>query len=165
MWLGVFLCGLACAEDQKSYISPNGKFIAKIISLSKTHESKINITDITGKILIKEDYTSEDGEHGAVIDKIKWTPDSKFLIYITYSSGGHQAWAYPSYFYSVENNYIKKFSDYFPAVAESKLDVIKPDIVKISIWTPLTENINLDESVVLPIQFNMSDLIKPKGIH
>ena len=162
VWVVIYMCGMAGAEELKTYKSPNGKLIAHVISING--ESIIEIITKSGDKLISKDYTSADGEHGLAIENIKWTPDSKFLIYTTYSSGGHQPWAYPSYFYNVKDNSFLCFCDYFPAVAESTIKVTKPDIVTISIWTPLSENKSVDESIVLPITFHMADLLKPKGL-
>ena len=157
---------LAYSDQTKLMKSPDGKFNARITSVQKTSQGPpefiIEMIDSGGKLVTKEDFTSEDGEHGLSMDKAEWTPDSRFFIFTTYSSGGHMAWQFPAFFFSVADRKVYHFSDYLPPVAESSFSVKKPDIVTMAIWTPMSADKMLDNSIILPITFRMSDLLKPK---
>ncbi len=164
----LFSGSLAYSADQtKSIKSPDGKFAARIRLVQKATQGPpefiIEIIGSGGKLAAKKDFTSEDGEHGLSIDKAEWTPDSQFFIFTTYSSGGHMAWQFPAFFFSVADRKVYPFSDYLPPVAESSFSVKKPDFVTMTIWTPMSANKMLDYSTILPITFRMSDLLKPKN--
>ena len=86
------------------YPSPNGKIDVYTIT-STTLESILSINDAsTTGILSRLNLTSEDGEHGAIADKLLWTPDSRFFILATHLSGGHMPWSEPTYIYVVSKN-------------------------------------------------------------
>lgn len=63
------------------------------------------------KLLCTEDYFSSDGDHGYKVEKGRSTPDSLFFLYNTTSSGGHQAWHSPTFFYSRRSNAIRNLEE------------------------------------------------------
>ena len=72
------------------YPSDDGKLIAKVIWVPARadpgyFESRIQILSQYGKVLRAVDLTSEDGEHGGVVDHAEWSPNSQFFV-ATYSS-------------------------------------------------------------------------------
>jgi hypothetical protein len=162
----LFCVSICQANQAKLITSPDGKFSAHItISQNSTTgppEFKTEIRDSDGQVSATSDYTSENGEQGLSLVHAAWTPDSQFFIFTTYSSGGHMAWQYPTLFFDRRDKKIHDFNEFLPPIAEGTFKLKAPDIITITIWTPLTTEIPLDESIDLPITFRMSDLKKSK---
>ena len=163
----LFTGTLAIAADQtKSIKSPDGKLTARILSIQKAKEGPpefiIEIIDADKKLVAREDFTSKEGDQGLSIDNAKWSPDSQFFVFSTFSSGGHMAWQFPSYFYSQTDKRIHDFADYLSPIAEGDFVLKSPDKITITIWTPMTVEKPLDKSIELPISFRMRDLMRPK---
>lgn len=167
----LLLCGLLSAAianaDQANLVrSPDGRFVATIRSIQKTTtgvpEAIIEIKDSSGKLAAREDFSSKDGEHGLCVEKAAWTPDSRFFVFTTTSSGGHQPWQFPTFFFDHRDKKIHRFSDFLAPIAEGGFELKSPDIITITIWTPLTPEKTLDDSIELPITFRMSDLSRDK---
>jgi hypothetical protein len=166
-FLGMFFFGsVALAEQANVILSPDGNLVAKITFVQKTSEVapeiSIEIKDATGKVAAKKDFTSESGEHGFSLGKAAWTPDSQFFVFTTFSSGGHMAWQYPAFFFDRRNKIFRDFSDFLQPIADGAFELKAPDVITITIWTPLTTVKPLDDSIDLPITFRMSDLVKVK---
>src|SRR5258707_10460231 len=61
--------------------SPDSTLMATISAVGGAKgESQLEIRLLTGEILIKKSYASEDGQHGEIVDQVEWTPDSQFLV-------------------------------------------------------------------------------------
>jgi len=121
---------LAHSAEQKEYVSPDGKYRAIVISLSGGGESKVVIKTIKGKTLRSENYGSKDGEHGGVVEKAAWTPDSSFFVYSISSSGGHQPWNSPIDYISVRDSKVRHLDDYIGTVTEPEFELKAPDTIK-----------------------------------
>jgi hypothetical protein len=162
----LFFGSVAFAEQTNVIRSPDGNFVAKITFVQKTSEVapeiSIEIKDATGKVTAKKDFISESGEHGLSLDKAAWTPDSQFFVFTTFSTGGHMAWQYPAFFFDRRNKIFRDFADFLQPIADGAFELKAPDVITITIWTPLTTVKPLDESIDLPITFRMSDLVKVK---
>ncbi len=130
----LLLNGSANAEEEKEYISPNGKYYAYVVALPNAPygrgENKIVIQNKGGKTLCSKSYDSEDGEHGFGVEKAGWTPDSNFFVYSMSSSGGHQAWHFPTYFISSAHCKDQRLDDYVGPITDPDFAVKPPDIVK-----------------------------------
>jgi|SRR5271169_97367 len=85
---------LYAQPESKTVRSPDKSIVAKIISTGKREdagsESRIEIRTVKGKLLCSKSYLSDDHSHGDQIWKAEWTPDSKFFVFNSVSSGGHQ---------------------------------------------------------------------------
>jgi hypothetical protein len=97
-------------------VSPDGALRAIIVPVGRkkgfeASESRVEIQKSDGKLLCTEDYSSSDGEHGYGVDKGRWTPDSRFFVYNTSSSGGHQPYHSPTFFYSRQNNRVRNVEE------------------------------------------------------
>ncbi len=97
-------------------VSPDGVLRAVIIPVDRekgfaANESRVEIRDRDGKLLIKEDYSSRDGDQGYRVQEGQWTSDSQFFVYDTASSGGHQPYRAPTFFYSRPNNRIRNIEE------------------------------------------------------
>jgi hypothetical protein len=130
----VLLTAIAYSADQKEYLSPDGKYRAYVIPLPKalygSGESKIVIKAKSGKTLCLKSYGSEDGEHGFGVEKAAWTFDSRFFVYSMSSSGGHQAWHFPTNFISTTDWKVPKLDDYLGPITDPGFLLSAPDTVK-----------------------------------
>lgn len=151
-------------EQERAIPSPDGKLIARILPIQKTKEGppefKIEVIDAGGKLAAREDFTSKTGNQGLSIDKAEWSPDSQFFVFSTFSSGGHMAWQFPTFFFARRDNRIYRFADFLPPIAEGDFTLKSPDTIAITIWTPMTTEKPLDRSIELPITFKMRDLTR-----
>ncbi len=123
------------AKQRHEYPSPDGKYLAIVIPLPKapygSGESKIEIHS-KDAIICSESYGSEDGEHGFGVEHAAWTPDSKFFVYSMSSSGGHQAWHFPTYFISVRDFKIRKLDEYLGLITDPNFIMAAPDTIQIT---------------------------------
>ena len=141
--------------DLGTYQSPDGTLSAQIIPVGETQESKIQIYTNKNVLLQKADYSSEDGDHGLIVVRVEWTPDSQFFIYSAISSGGHQPWFSRVYFYDRFNNKIYSFKDMSGfTVANNEFTITSPDIVKFTVYTSTGMGPKITKS------FKLSDVIK-----
>jgi hypothetical protein len=139
LFIGLFLfIGVAYADKKqdRKFESPDGKFIAYIIALPNapygSGESKIIIKTKQDKVLYSKDYSSEDGEHGFGVERAAWTPNSKFFVYSMSSSGGHQAWHFPTDFIDVSDFKIRSLDKYLGPITDPDFELIAPDIIRIT---------------------------------
>jgi len=117
---------LAYSADQIKYASPDGKYQAYVLPVKNNRQKNVNESEIIiktkdGRTFCSKGYGSEDGEHGLVVEKAAWTPDSGFFVYSMSSSGGHQPWHSPTYYVSVNDRKIRRLDDYIGAVTPTTL--------------------------------------------
>jgi hypothetical protein len=80
-------------------------------------ESRVVIRTNEGNTLNSKNYSSPRGFNGYYVVNAKWSPDSKFFVYSTSSSGGHGPWQFPMAVYGrqavhgTEKDRIVEFSD------------------------------------------------------
>jgi dipeptidyl aminopeptidase/acylaminoacyl peptidase len=153
----IFFSTFTYSAEQKEYLSPDGEYRAIVVSLSKSSygsaESEIFIKTKDGKILCSKDYSSEDGEHGFGVEKAAWTPDSKFFVYSLSSSGGHQAWHFPTDFISTIDGKVRRLDEFVGPVTDPSFALIAPDTIK----TSGRDKTNLDET---NFYVKLSELVK-----
>jgi hypothetical protein len=93
----------ASAAGKHKYVSPDHQMKAVVSPVAPKHkksvESRVDIYDADGKLVSTVDYSSPDGEHGMGVVRAAWTPDSQFFVYSMASSGGHQPWKSPTWFF------------------------------------------------------------------
>ena len=129
----LLLPSFALAADR--LVSPDKSLIAIIEPFQKTKakiaENVISIVKGDSTVLAKMDFRSPDKEHGYVIDKIQWTADSNFLVFSTYSSGGHQSWHAPTFFFARSDNKIRSIDDLLGPVLDSNFEISSTNILKV----------------------------------
>ena len=122
----------------EKFKSPDGMLVAVVLSrhaLEATDESRIELQTQGGIVTARRDYTSEDGEHGYGVTKAEWTPDSQFFVYSLESSGGHQAWNSPVWFFSrKENKFLSLDYALNDGVANPEFQVSAPDRVTVELY-------------------------------
>ena len=92
------------------------------------------------KLLLKKDYTSEDGEHGYAVDPIGWTADSKYFLYGLTSTGGDQSWHHGIEVYSSRTGKIVHLDNYLgPITIGQEVTLAPPD----SVFVTLTDTTQL----------------------
>lgn len=114
-------------EGSRSYRSPDGSLVAKVVAANKSHETRVEIRQKGGRLLVAEDYSSPDGEHGQAVCHAAWTPDSQFFVFSTQNTGGHAPWARPTFFYSRKLNKVIGLDKLIGAVSECAFVVRAPD--------------------------------------
>jgi hypothetical protein len=136
-------------EDHRVLILPASK-----LSGHAAYESKIEFYSVENRVLCTLDYSSEDGQHGFGVMKAAWTPDNKYFVFSLTSSGGHQPWHAPTFFYSVGDSEIHSLDSYVEAAGISKGDFTlkSPNIVLTEVWR--------GESI--PAKFRLDSLMSTK---
>ncbi len=118
--------------------SPDGMLLAIVRSKhapEATDESQIEMRTQGGTVSAKRNYTSGDREHGYGVTKANWTPDSQFFVYSLESSGGHQSWNSPVWFFSrKENKFFNLDRALNDSVANPAFRVSAPDLVTVELF-------------------------------
>jgi len=151
-----FLATAAHGVEEKRYLSPDGKYQAFVIALPRgsygAGESQVVIKTKDGRTLVSKSYGSEDGEHGFGVEKAQWTPDSNFFVYSMSSSGGHQPWHSPVYFFSIHDFKIRSLDDHVGAVTDPDFELSAPDTVRV-----VATKGNIDEDA--PLELRLGELL------
>lgn len=87
--IGLLLCASAQAHA-RVYRSPDGWNTAVVTAQSITDEGTVRIYN-HGRLRVRRSFLS-DGNHGQIVERAAWTPDSRFFVFVTTSSGGHSPW-------------------------------------------------------------------------
>ena len=81
--------------------SPNGALTARcsrsVDPATRSVCSTLILTDRDGTVV----HRDEDALWDRAVESLRWTPDGQFLVLTTRSGGGHHAWRYYVYAYSV----------------------------------------------------------------
>jgi hypothetical protein len=161
--LAVLLMGLgvACYAGQIKgrFVSPDAKSVAIVESVKG--ESKVEIEQ-GDTAIAQASYASESGNNGQAIETVGWSPDSRYFVYGTYSSGGHQSWSVPIYFYDATEKAMHCLDEFLPPTADTAFTLSAPDKLTVTIWTPCGKEDG--DGLQLPITFALSDLKKAKEV-
>jgi hypothetical protein len=119
--------GLPVFAQNRIYPSPDQRLRAVIIPVGRKGfealESRIEIRDAGGRLLRWRSFASADGEHGRVLRRAEWTADGQFFVFNADSSGGHQPWNLPIFFYSrSENRFYSLDGSAGPITSDFSLD-------------------------------------------
>ena len=84
---------------------------------------------------MKRSFASADGEHGLVIVRAAWSPDSGFFVFSGASSGGHQPWHSPIFVYSREANTFYELDKCLSgiAVVDPDFDISSPHLLRVRV--------------------------------
>gem|GEM_PF-6864774 len=123
-----------CPPD--SYPSPDGSLIAQNDDCGEP-ESEIQILKPNKLSVYQKTSPDVRAGQGWPVEYAAWTPDSKFFVFNTTSSGGHGPWHAPTYFYSREDNKIYSLDDRIGAVESSNVShafsLKAPDVIQVTI--------------------------------
>jgi hypothetical protein len=151
-------------RKRRVYLSPDRQMRAVVIAVAPRPgghrtESRIEIHKADRTLANTVDYSSADGTHGFAVIKAHWTPDSQFFVYSMASSGGHQPWHSPTYFYSRKINKTQGIEQTLgKPVLSPDFALEAPATVTITTWlkpplrsdTEITEDVRLDELAFKP---------------
>lgn len=133
--LAVFLlsCAAAWAAPAERHASPDAA-VEAIVSTAPprgagTGESKVTLRTRDGRVLAARRFVSPDGAHGYRVERAAWTPDSQFFVFSLASSGGHQPWRFPTYFFSRRDGRMRLLDDFVGPVASPDFELRAPDIL------------------------------------
>ena len=156
----LFLATYASTDDRIIYLSPDKTLNAVVIPVGKARvewqENRVEIRNSEGKILLTKSFASDDGEHGSIVSRAAWTPDSQFFVFSVYSSGGHQPWNFPTYFYRRGDSHVRLLDDYLGPVTDPNFELRAPDIIRTSKLKAFGDL----ESVT--VEAKLSNLVKQK---
>lgn len=131
------------------YRSPDKALIARVLPIGKSGwewaESRVEIRNRNGRLLRFVSFASADHEHGEGVNYGAWTPDSMYFVFSTSSSGGHQPWHGPAYFFSRRHNLIRRLDDYIGVGPDLIFSVSAPDIVHINTYIPVPPGRSIDQ--------------------
>ena len=97
-------------------------------------------------------FASADGEHGFGVAKAQWTPNSQFFIFSMGSSGGHQPWHHPIYFYSRTENRFYCLDDYVGPIT-SAFTLTKPNVISTTrLVFPVPNQQGIDEKIMVNLE-------------
>jgi hypothetical protein len=71
--------------------------IRRVRKVNKRRGSTHQQGDPPGRLLWSHDFTSPDHGHGRGVAFARWSPNSRFFVFSTVSSGGHHPWEYFTY--------------------------------------------------------------------
>jgi len=132
--------------------SPDKNFRALIVPVGdkgyESCESRMEIRTSSGTLLRRRSFASPDHNHGKGVGHAEWSPDGRFFVFNTTSSGGHQPWHVATYFYSVRSN--KLYS------LDALIGPVTSDFTLLGRDTVLTTRlgINVDEKKPVNIRLN-----------
>ena len=141
--------GTGLLAQNGSFESPDRKLRAVIIPVGgpgyETHESRVEIRTQTGRLLWQRSFASQDHNHGEGVGHAQWTLDSRFFVFNTSNSGGHQPWHKPTYFYSIASHKLYSVDAIIGPVASD----FKVDSSNALSTTHLSLNDNENKSVIV----------------
>lgn len=120
-------------QQQSNYRSPDNALRVMIVAVGEKgyeqNESRIEVHRSDGRLLYRKSYASADGEHGYGVVQAAWTRNSRFFVFSMDSSGGHQPWHAPTYFYDRRKNVIESLDKLAGSIATPQFVLETPDIL------------------------------------
>ena len=108
----------------QTYRSPDSAILVKISEVSRRCvESRIEIRRVNGSLLLRKIFASADCEHGMAAQYGAWTSDGQFFVFNAQSTGGHQPWHWPVYFYSRRDNKVRNLDIYIGAIVAPQFEL------------------------------------------
>jgi len=108
------------------FVSPDGKLRAVQAATSGGHEDKVIIRGRAGHDVAAKDHSSSSGENGRYLFRADWTPDSRFFVYSTVSSGAHSVWHCETFVYDAQRNRFFKLDDFLGPIVEPEITLYPP---------------------------------------
>jgi hypothetical protein len=108
------------------FVSPDGALSAAEIATSGGREDKISIRNKHGAELSVKDHSSSTGWNGRYLYHGDWTPDSRFFVYSTLSSGAHSIWHCETFAYDGRTNRFYSLDDFLGPIVEPAIVLSEP---------------------------------------
>ena len=134
----LFVLCLLCLPAQahaRVYQSPNGRGKAVVTAQPVSEEGTVTIS-YHSLSRVRRRFVS-DGNHGQIIERAAWTPDSCFFVFVTTSSGGHSPWHHWTFVWSRRDNKIHSLDDAYPQTGGTMTDAFRltaPDRIHTLLW-------------------------------
>jgi hypothetical protein len=128
-------------KNLKRFLSPDKTLVASILSIQSGAgtESKIELRTSSGTPVGGKSFMSKDHAHGFGVMKAAWTLDSRFFIFSTIGSGGHEAGHFPTFYYSRDDNKIHFLEPIVGGqIADPDFEIGYPDSVSILVANSVT---------------------------
>jgi len=126
------------AEEPLLRLSPNKELQAYVVSVSHDDpEESYDIVKIyrSGRKVEITEYPlirNKDGMARQVYDA-KWSPDSRFFVFVTKYVAGHSIWHSPTSVYDSKNNKFWDLDSYLGSFVSSEVKFTGPDSLKIEV--------------------------------
>lgn len=130
------------AQVPDQYVSPDGKTVAIVETMAgpKANESNVGIFEVSvagtsSTPRRNQSFVSIDGEHGLIVVRSAWSPNSNYFVFSGKSSGGHQPWHSPLFVYSRRTNRLFKLDTCLPriAVVAPEFDLSSPHFARVTV--------------------------------
>ncbi|MSP38967.1 MAG: hypothetical protein EXR70_10800 [Deltaproteobacteria bacterium] len=112
---------------------------------------------LEAQLYLSKNFSSEDGEHNFFVSHAAWTPNSQFFVFSIYSSGGHQPWHWPTYFFCQCDRQLRLLDDYLGPLTKPNFELSAPDIIH------TTKLKAYDNLVSVAAEAKLSTLIKQQS--
>jgi WD40 repeat protein len=137
--------GLTRGAEPKLWISPNNRIIASAdthLYPDKPDRNDLSWQDVSfqerkGLPLASLSLEKGTGINRALVSEALWSPDSRFFVFSTWSSGGHSSWHSPTYVYDATTSYIYSIDDTIKSVtgeSDTTLEFVGGDKLKLRFW-------------------------------
>jgi WD40 repeat protein len=135
----VSLAVAASVESKKRDIaSPDGTLVAEILSrMAQFTEDTVKIVSRESGSRAEFPMTSESKANGRNVLKAEWSPDSRFFVFSTFSSGVHSSWNFQIFVYSVDANKFVSVDEKVRPVTEKDFQLISPHTLQVETLNPL----------------------------
>ena len=143
-----------------SYPSPDGTLIATVVPVGRdagaTHiddnstggensleyECRVEIRTRKGHKIWSEDFSSPDHDHGRGVGFAAWSPDSKYFVFSTVSSGGHHPWQFYTYAYGRMKDAVYLLDSFVGEIIDKTFTVTAPNTFTFKIFDRDTKEAN-----------------------
>ena len=98
------------------------------------YECRVELYTSNGHKVWSKDFGSPDHDHGRGVAYASWSPDSKYFVFSTVSSGGHHPWQYFTYAYSRKQNGARILDDLAGEVIDPVFTFVPPDVISLKIF-------------------------------
>jgi hypothetical protein len=121
------------------YKSPNEAFKAQVI---RVHFDDVERSHDIVKIFNKDSEITEDvlarndKEMGRYVYDAKWSPDSRFFVFLTLYGGGYSIWHHPTTVYDSKENKFWELDDFAGSVVDEKILFRGSDTLIIKVMNP-----------------------------
>jgi len=130
--LGSLSLSAPVETGKQEIASPDGKFMAQIVS-KEAEFTEDGVTVISRESGSQAEFamTSQGGGNGRYVLKSEWSSDSKFLVFSTFSAGGHSGWNFKTFVYSVDANKFVSVDEKVRAVTDENFQLLSSHILQV----------------------------------
>jgi len=126
-------------EGSKSWDSPN-KSLQALAETNKPKEGDqfdvVKIVTSQGRDVAKFSLGRTEHMSPRYVYRGQWSPDSRFFVFSTLSSGGHSIWHATTYFFDSKSQKFYELDKFIGSVVEGNFTVLEPDIIETKVNNP-----------------------------